>query len=446
MKDILKHKIKYAALALTIMLFATACKTDFDNPNAATEADAFASREGIIATTVGMQQVYSTSGVRWMVETPAITTREAGITTTFQNMIELEDGGTDLPNFNSNVKGMWSTMLSVMRIAEEVEANTPNIELQAGTTSGLLAYAKLFKAMCIANLAQSYDQVVIQTNPDNAAVFVSRAEGFQAAITLLNEAQALIAANPISDEFINEITLGNIDVPNTINAMLARFNLFAGNYADAIVAATSVDASSTSVFAYDTQNVNPIWNRVNNNNANFKPRDNFGLPAEFVFDPMDGRLAFYLIPLNENNQNGLPIEDLAGFFDNLTKSIPVYIPDEMQLIIAEGNLRKASPNLAAATTAINNVLTDTNDVFGINANVAPYAGANTIDDLLDEVYRNRRAELFLIGTSLEDSRRFDRPEPSGTSMNYSEERNRNFYPFPDTERNSNPNTPTDPSI
>ncbi|MFK5879534.1 MAG: RagB/SusD family nutrient uptake outer membrane protein [Flavobacteriaceae bacterium] len=446
MKYILKHKIKYAVLALTVMLFATGCDTDFDNPNAATEEDAFSSREGIIATTVGMHQVYSTSGVRWMVETPAITTREGGITTTFQNMIELEDGGSALPNFNSNVKGMWSTMLSVMRIAEEVEANTPNIELEAGTTSGLIAYAKLFKAMCIANLAQSYDQVVIQTNGDNNATFVSRTEALQTAISLLTEAQALISANPVSDEFINGVTLGNIDMPNTINAMLARFNLFAGNYDAAMTAANSVDPSSESVFAYDSQNANPIWNRVNNNNANFKPRDNFGLPAEFVFDPADGRLSFYLIPLGDLNQNGLPIEDLAGFFDAISTPIPVYIPDEMQLIIAEANLRKASPNLAAATAAINNVLTDTDDVFGINANVAPYSGLNTVDALLDEVYRNRRAELFLIGTSLEDSRRFDRPQPSGTAMNYSEERNRNFYPFPDTERNSNPNTPADPSI
>jgi len=445
MKNIFKYKIIHVA-TLAILLLVTACETDFDNPNAATEDEAFSTREGIIAVTVGMQQVYSTSGVRWIVETPAITTREGGITTTFQNMIELEDGGTDLPNFNSNVKGLWSTMLSVMRIAEEVELNTPEIELEAGTKSGLIAYAKMFRAMCIVNLAQNYDQVIVETNPDNEALFVSREDGVRAALLLLTEAQALITTNPISDEFISEVTLGNIDVPNTINALLARYNLYVGNYDLAIAAANSVDALSTSVFAYDSQNVNPIWNRVNNTAPNFKPRDNFGLPAEFVFDPADGRLSFYLIPLEEFNQNGLPIEDLAGFFDQITTSIPIYIPDEMELIIAEANLRKASPDLVAATAALNNVLTDTDDVFGINANVAPYSGPNTVDALLNEVYKNRRAELFLIGTSLEDSRRFGRPQPGGVPMNYSEERNRNFYPFPDTERNSNSNTPADPSI
>ncbi|NOY48237.1 MAG: hypothetical protein GXO84_08620 [Chlorobi bacterium] len=446
MKYIFNHKIKYMIM-LTVLLTITACETDFDNPNAATVEQTFSAREGILAATVGMQQVYSTSGVRWIVETPAITTREGGITTTFQNMIELEDGGTDLPNFNSNVKGLWATMLRVMKTAEDIEVNTPNIDLESGTQSGLLAYSKLFKAMAIGSLAQNYEQVIVETSSNNDASFISRIEGLQFAINLLNEAKATISANPISNEFVNEVTLGNIDVLNTINAMLARYYLFVGNYDAAITAANSVDLSSASVFAYDSQNLNPIWGRVYQNSApNFKPRDNFGLPATFVFDPADGRLSFYLVPLAETNQNGLPIEDLAGFFDADTGSIPVYMPDEMKLIIAEANLRKGSPDLAAATLALNDVLTDTTDIFDINANVAAYSGANTVDALLDEVYRNRRAELFLTGMSLEDSRRFGRPQPSGASMNYTEERNRNFYPYPDTERNSNPNTPPDPSI
>ena len=190
-----------------------------------------------------------------------------------------------------------------------------------------------------------------------------------------------------------------------------------------------------------------MWARIIQNDApNFKPRDNFGLPAEFVFDPDDGRLSFYFIPLDETNPNGLPIEDVSGFFNEVTEPIPVYLPDEMNLIIAEANLRTGTPNLAAATTALNEVLTDTDDPFEVNANVAAYSGPNTVEALLEEVYRNRRAELFLTGMSLEDSRRFGRPEPSGAPRDFTEERNRNFYPYPDIERNRNPNTPPDPSI
>lgn len=442
----MKNSFLYFIICVSLTLGLVSCENNFENPNAATEDQVFASREGIFAAAVGLQQLYSTIGIQWIVETPAITTREGGITTTLQTMIELEDGGTALPNFNSNVQGLWSTMLRVIEIAEDIEANAGNIDLDPGTQSGLVAHAKLFKALAIGSLAQNYEQVVVETNNDNDATFVTRIQGFEIAITLLTEAAAQISGTTPSQEFIDGI-LGNIDLANTIAAYTARYNLFAGNYDAAIAAANTVDLTSTSTFEYDTQNQNPIWARIIQNNApNFKPRDNFGLPAEFVFNPADGRLGFYLIALDDTNQNGLPIEDVAGFFNEITEPIPVYLPDEMNLIIAEANLRLGSPNLTAATAALNEVLTDTDDPFGVNANIAAYAGDNTVEALLNEVYRNRRAELLFTGMSLEDSRRFGRPQPSGAAMDYAEERNRNFYPYPDLERNSNPNTPPDPSI
>tara|TARA_E500000318_G_scaffold110355_1_gene125574 strand:+ start:6014 stop:7315 length:1302 start_codon:yes stop_codon:yes gene_type:complete len=430
---------------LITVLATTSCETDFENPNAAASDQVFTSREGILATTIGMQELYSTSGLRYIIETPAITTREAGITTTFQNMIDLEDGG-DIPNTNSNVVGLWTTMLRVIGIAEDISANATTLDIDAGTQSGLIANAKLYQAMSIGAMAQNYEQVIVVTSEDNPP-FVSRTEGFNTAISLLNEAKSALAANPVSVEFEAEVLRGDIDLENTINAMLARFNLYAGNYDAAISAASEVDQTSGSVFTYDSQNLNPIWSRVYQNSApNFKPRDNFGLPDSFVFEDGDGRFDFYLIPLDELNQNQLPIEDLAGFFNADTGTIPIYLPDEMNLIIAEANLRKSSPDTGAAIAALNLVLTDSDDIFGVNANVSAYAGDTTVDALLDEVYKNRRAELFLTGSSLEDSRRFGRPEPTPSVQNFDEERNRNFYPYPNTERDNNTNTPDDPAI
>jgi hypothetical protein len=430
---------------LTTVLAMTSCETDFENPNAATSDQVFSSREGILAATIGMQELYSTTGVRYIVETPAITTREAGITTTFQNMIDLEDGG-DIPNTNSNVVGLWTTMLRVMGIAEDISANAATIDIDAGTQSGLIAYANLYRAMSIGALSQSYEQVIVATSEDNPP-FVSRTEGFNTAITLLNEAKNTLEATPASAEFESEVLRGEIDLENTIDAMLARFNLYAGNYDAAITAASAVDQTSTSVFTYDSQNLNPIWVRVyQNGTPNFKPRDNFGLPDSFTIDENDGRVDFYLIPLDELNLNQLPIEDLAGFFDTESTPIPLYLPDEMNLIIAEANLRSSTPDTGAALTALNLVLTDTDDAFDVNANLPEYAGDTSVDALLEEVYKNRRIELFLTGSSLEDSRRFGRPEPSPSVQNFDEERNRNFYPYPNTERDNNTNTPADPAI
>ncbi len=443
----MKKYINIKIIAILCLVLTTACETDFDNLNEATDEQTYSSREGVLAAAVGMQQLYSTTGLRWIIETPAITTREAAITTTFLNMIELEEGGTALPNFNTNTDGMWSTNYRVLKVAEDIEASVEGLNLEPGTQSGLVAFAKLFKALAVGSLSQNFEQVILQTNQDNNATFVSRQEGFEFAIQQLTEAASLISATPVSSEFSSEVTAGNIDLTNTIQAMLARYNLFAGNYDAAITAANNVDQSSVSIFAYDLLNLNPIWARVYQNSApNWKPRDRFGLPEEFDLDPADGRLDFYLIPLDETNQNGLPIEDLAGFFDENTEAIPVYLPDEMNLIIAEANLRKANPDIEAAVAALNLVRTDNNDPLGVNANLAPYSGEMTVSAVLKEIYKNRRAELFLQGLSLEDSRRFDRPQPGLEPGNFEEERNRNFYPYPERERNSNPNTPADPAI
>ena len=443
----MKRYINISIVAILCLVLTASCETDFDNLNEATDEQTYSSREGVLAAAVGMKQLYSTTGLRWIIETPAITTREAAITTTFLNMIELEEGGAALPNFNTNTDGMWSTNYRILKVAEDIESSVEGLNLEPGTQSGLVAFAKLFKALAVGTLSQNFEQVILMTNQENNAEFVPRQEGFEFAIQQLTEAASLISATPVSNEFSSEITAGNIDLANTIQAMLARYNLFAGNYEAAITAANNVDQSSTSVFAYDLLNLNPIWSRVYLNDApNWKPRDRFGLPEEFDLNPADGRLDFYLIPLDETNQNGLPIEDLAGFFDVNTESIPVYIPDEMNLIIAEAHLRKANPDIESAVAALNLVRTDNDDPFGVNANLDPYSGEMTVSAVLKEIYENRRAELFLQGLSLEDSRRFDRPQPSMEPGNFEEERNRNFYPYPERERNSNPNTPADPAI
>lgn len=443
----MKRYINISIVAILCLVLTASCETDFDNLNEATDEQTYSSREGVLAAAVGMKQLYSTTGLRWIIETPAITTREAAITTTFLNMIELEEGGAALPNFNTNTDGMWSTNYRILKVAEDIESSVEGLNLEPGTQSGLVAFAKLFKALAVGTLSQNFEQVILMTNQENNAEFVPRQEGFEFAIQQLTEAASLISATPVSNEFSSEITAGNMDLANTIQAMLARYNLFAGNYEAAITAANNVDQSSTSVFAYDLLNLNPIWSRVYLNDApNWKPRDRFGLPEEFDLNPADGRLDFYLIPLDETNQNGLPIEDLAGFFDVNTESIPVYIPDEMNLIIAEAHLRKANPDIEAALAALNLVMTDNDDPFGVNANLDPYSGEMTVSAVLKEIYENRRAELFLQGLSLEDSRRFDRPQPGMEPGNFEEERNRNFYPYPERERNSNPNTPADPAI
>ena len=436
-------QIKYLLIAIA---FVTAsCETEFTNPNSVSEDLVYSSRAGIFAAAVGLQQIYSTTGMRWIIETPAVIAREVAITTTFQNMIELEDGGNQLPNTNSNVEGLWFTMARVMKSAQEIEANVADVQLDQGTISGLSAYAKVFRALAIGTLAQNYEQVILETARDGKATFVPRIEGFNRAIELLTEASAVLSA-PVSAEFNTDISQGNYDLPNLVNALLARYNLFAGNYSAAIVAANAVDPNSKSEFAYDANATNPVWARANSGAPNYKPRPHFGLPSGLTLDEDDGRLDFYLTekPAGILTTNQVfEVVGLTGFFETSSTKIPIYLPDEMHLIVAEASAR--SGDISTAIDALNQVLTDTDDIYGINAGLSEYSGSQAQGDVLNEIFKNRRAELYLTGLSLEDSRRFGRPEPSGNASVFTEERSRNFLPYPDSERKNNPNTPADPA-
>jgi len=78
---------------------------------------------------------------------------------------------------------------------------------------------------------------------------------------------------------------------------------------------------------------------------------------------------------------------------------------------------------------------------GLGANLPAYSGPVTAPALLTEIYRQRAAELYLQGLRFEDARRLGRPGPPSSLV----ERNRNYWPYPNQERQNNPNTPADPA-
>jgi hypothetical protein len=117
----------------------------------------------------------------------------------------------------------------------------------------------------------------------------------------------------------------------------------------------------------------------------------------------------------------------------------------MYLISAENYARSGA--FADSKKALDSVRTKTTDVYGIGANQPAYSGPLTTVDLLNDIYKQRRIELFLSGMELEDSRRFNRIAPVAhpAPLNPNAERNRTFYPYPLTERTNNTNTPPDPA-
>lgn len=425
---------------IILLLFsATGCDMDFTNPNAASEEQVLTTREGISAYAVGLQQYYATSAMWYIVLAPGVTSREVACARSFSWRILLEEGGPGLTTDNGEVLELWARLYHVVGMAEGLTENAPKVGLPSGTQSGILALANLFKAMSLGYIAQAWEQAPVNIEKRSKAEYKPRQEVFLESIRLLDEALQLINTTPPSSEFNSSILGSGFNLTNTIHAYRARFNLLAGRYQEALNAANLVNLTAKSVFNYTDRSTNPIYNQVVINKY-YAPLDNMGVPAA---EAGDGRLAFFLKSANKLSvPKNYPIDDIKGFFDEITKQIPAYLPGEMRLIKAEAYVRLGNP--AAAIDEINAIRTKTiaQDPFGIGASLPAYSGATTTSDLLTEIYRQRCAELYLTGMRWEDSRRFGRPGPSSASP----ERNRDFYPYPMQERNNNPHTPPDPGI
>ncbi|WP_299389906.1 RagB/SusD family nutrient uptake outer membrane protein [uncultured Gelidibacter sp.] len=437
------------ALLIGSSLF-TACDTEFENPNNPTEDVVLGTKGGLFALATGVRQYYSVFALRQIIEAPGITTRELGVTNTFLNINELARGGAELPSESGGITNPWIVFLRAKGMSESLINGAKTVELSSGTKSGLLAYGNLFKAMTLGSLIEMFEQVPINNSADGAAQFSDRATVLATSISLLKEARDILATTPMSEEFKSRVLWSEFNMEKTINAYLARYELMAGNYDGAITSASAVlnhSDATNSMWIYDANNQNPIWNRTVNS-TDLKPQTNFGLLGAYKPEPGDGRVGFYLgadLGFANADAGGQAISEMLGFFATNTSSIPIYLPGEMLLIKAEAYARKNE--LGKAVEQLNLVRQKNNDPLGVNANLPAWSGDNTNQNaILEEIYKNRSIELFLTGLRFEDSKRFHPNFVVPLEANTKNERNRNYYPYPSVERENNPNTPADPSI
>lgn len=430
-------RISSFGLLLISVLFFSACEKDFVNPSAATEDQVLSSADGLIGLTVGIQR-------RWSVnrQSPVYATVAGSGFSTFELRLmnpgntaenEVSIGKNTLTGSSGIVANIWEECLLVRNEANKVLENASKIP-DAGIRSGLIAQASIFKALANGTLAQFFEQAPLKTGKD--AAFSPRTAVLQDAVAVLENARTVLAATPVSAAYLAK-TPKSIDALNTVNALLARYYNMLADHDKAIQASDRVDKNSKSTFVYDAVNTNPIaFISILTHNV-YQPVDlTLGLPTGIRPAAGDKRLPFYFQNLTPANNDF----KAAGFWDTSTKAIPVYLPGEMILIKAEALARKNE--LANAITELNKVLTKApaSDAFGVGAGLPAYSGAATQAAILDAIYANRCLELLMSGMRLEDSRRFGRPGPGATG----EQRNRNWYPYPNSERNNNPNTPPDP--
>ncbi|TAD85673.1 MAG: RagB/SusD family nutrient uptake outer membrane protein [Bacteroidetes bacterium] len=433
--NIIKKQIALASTVVVLASTGVSCKKDYLNPNAATDAQVFTTARGMVGVATGIQRTYSLNIPLQSLSTTGLLTNELFLVNAGNaSELQLSQGGASVDGTNGLLTSIWTICHKTIWEANNVIAAAQTLP-DKGYSAGLVGYGTLLKAQAMGVLSMYWERV-----PDTAGVvnvtFIDRVANYNKAVNLITAALNNIQSNPIPANFSTDIMAG-INIVNTLNALRARYALFAGNFELARTSASAVDLSVRSVYNYEPAFANPVFAGATGTNNLVQPIDStMGLPVGLRPDLADARVPFYMAV----NPTVAPRFRFVGFWTAPATAIPVYIADEMRLIQAECLLRQSTPNTADALTLINAVLRQapSADANGIGANLAAgYTGATTTDALLTEVYRNRCIELFGSGLKLEDMRRFNRPIS---------ERKRNLLPYPFRERDNNPNTPPDPSF
>lgn len=456
MKILRMHRTHRIILLLLVSgsILTTSCNKEYINPSTASVPSVTSNVDGLMTLCAGLQRRYTigrqsplyTGPIAGAYSVYALYTLNIGNTAEK----ELETGKGAVTQGNAIVTQMWAQSLLTRTEAETVLENL-SVATDPADRVGLKAYASIFYALSMGTLVQFFEKIPL-TNGLNAE-FSPRADVLQKVITVLESVDADLASTAPSAKFLTKVPAG-IDAKNTVKALLARYyniqSMITGTYNatsgnKAITFANAASKTVKSEFRFSTATTNPLgeWNFTKNVfgaiDSSLGLRNGLA-PVPAASDP---RIGFYI-----SKQDAVTYP-LRAFATNTTSSYPVYLPGEMNLIIAENYARQSS--FTQSKAALDAVLTKTSDIFDIPlqtppnklaAAQSPYSGPLTTTDLLQEIYKQRRIEMFLSGQELEDSRRFNRPAPNTAG----EERNRTFLPYPLIERDNNTSTPADPAI
>jgi starch-binding outer membrane protein, SusD/RagB family len=423
--------IRTVMVAALVSLTVAGCDLNLQNPNAPTQDAVLSDIEGLKAVAVGMQEEYA-SNIDTYVQAPALVTDEWGTKSrALLAWISLMTG-ENFDNTYGTVEGPWAASYRVIKAANTLIEGVPQSSLGPGFQAGMMALAKLFKGMALGQLYLQYQQAPINVSSDQP-VFAPRAEVLDSALALFASAKADLQGVSASDlgGFNSSVKGTGLDLMNTINAMIARYSLFAGQYQNAMDAADAVDLTVLSTFDYVSPAVNPI------NDLAFRTDYVAGLQS-FANEAAAGdQRPAYWLQVNASAPQGNPTDTLLYDFNqyrNTGDPFPIYFPDEMKLIKAEALVDLGAANYAQAAALINEVHTQTTSpvnepLAGMSA--IPAANLSTETELLTQIAYERRYELYMQGLRWEDMRRLGNYITNTYTME--------FLPTPQQECLSNSN-------
>jgi starch-binding outer membrane protein, SusD/RagB family len=417
------------ALAVGMVVALAGCDLNLTNPNAPTEETVLTDADGIISLAVGMQSQMAGSMLAY-VRAPALLTDEwAPGPRALADVRGMFEGQTD-PGVGI-VGSPYQATYRIIRSADNLIDNARQVGLPEPTATGIIALAKLHKAMALGYAILHYQQVPIEAEFEGGTPR-TRDVVLEEVVSLLRSAEADLATVTDADlaGFRARVLDANFDLRNTVQAMLARYLLIAGRYQEAIDAAENVAPNVLSAYSYTAGDRNPVQNYA------------FGLEYiaplwRFVEEAESGdqRVEFWVNPAVDMTIEGVRVTEMEAYSDP-GDPFPVYLPGEMLLIRAEAHARLG--NLEEARRLINEVRTQCESpVNEPTACLDPLGEEelSTVEDILAQIAYERRYELFQQGLRWEDLRRlgeFVDRQPKAA-----------FLPIPQSECLLNPNVPAE---
>src|SRR5688500_4365248 len=385
--------------ALTALI--AGCSLELTNPNQPTEEAVITDLNGVLAVAVGMQQQFAQAIDDYMVTNSLVTdewgTRTASLIA-YQSLLT----GVNFDDSYLVVYTPWERSYAVIKSANTVLTGADQLGVGTALRAGTVADARLFKAMAFGMLIQQYEEVPVVVTTEGS-VPQPRAVVMDTILTLLESARAEIAGVSDADlaGFRTRVAGTGFDLRATIDAMLARYYLIAGRYNDAIAAANRVSPTAMSVLSFPAPTRNPV------ENLSLQLVYVAGLNSFVTQAEAGDRRPDYWLNTTSPGPAANPPDTVLRFlrkYSTPNEPFPLFLPDEMKLIKAEAYAR--TNQLVEALALVNEVRTQTSSTVDEPVAGLPPVVLVTHAQILAEIARQRRYELYEQGLRWEDTRRF----------------------------------------
>ncbi len=437
------RKCAVAAATASLGLLG-ACSLDLSNPNSPTETQVTSNVDAVIGLATGLQSRFAQSYGNFGYMAGLVTDEFSATSAALISISDAEQGA--VPSGTAIADNVFNSVYRTVRTADELLQGSETLadEIDPGTRSGLRALAFVLKGEALGEALQSYQRIPIETFGVTEPTYVPRSEALPYVRALIDSAAAEIAATPPSTLFNTSVLTPGVNLSNVIQLFRARYARIANDDATALAAANLVGRVGTSAFSvltFPSPAVNFYANVTGGPNG-IAPRRQYRTSMA----PQDQRFTYFVLPSSTlTGRIGAPL-DPWNRYASPQAPLAVYFPDEALLIKAEALANQNQ--LAPAQAVLDSVRTDCAGGRGIDDPKAclPALGAQlSKDQLLTEIYAQRKYELLGTGSRWEDSRRRNAIIGPVASPNIPTSGQRCWLPYAVGDRNANPNVPADPS-